>query len=277
MPARLIAILAANVLALFSLLYAAGIVPVVASRTAEPMLLIAHRGDMANHPENTLEAFLGAAELGADGIEMDVWQSASGTWWVMHDPTVDRMTTGSGRIADLTDAELSALRIDAGTGFEAADAGEHRVPTLAEALAVLDGYPGWRYVHLKDPSTTAAEDLGRALRDVEVRAPITVIAPSVDSARTLKGQSEHLRLIVLQDGLGMPEADPAIDGWLTMESRIIRPDIVSGRPYPVELYAAADDGPWDESDSLLRANRFNVHAYITNDLARARSVLWHSS
>ena len=80
MNSRAMVVLALNVCALLALLYGAGVIPPVAGRTTEPMLLIAHRGDMAHHPENTIEAFVAAAELGADGVEMDAWRSRSGTW-----------------------------------------------------------------------------------------------------------------------------------------------------------------------------------------------------
>ena len=65
-------------------------------------LIWAHRGASMQFPENTLAAFKRAAELGADGIELDVSLSADGRVVVMHDNTVDRTTDGHGEIADLT-------------------------------------------------------------------------------------------------------------------------------------------------------------------------------
>jgi len=65
-------------------------------------LIIAHRGDSANAPENTMAAFRLALEKGADGIELDVMLSADGVPVVIHDSTVDRTTNGSGRVRELT-------------------------------------------------------------------------------------------------------------------------------------------------------------------------------
>ena len=42
------------------------------------LLIIAHRGASADHPENTVEAFVGAREQGADWVELDVRQAADG-------------------------------------------------------------------------------------------------------------------------------------------------------------------------------------------------------
>jgi glycerophosphoryl diester phosphodiesterase len=85
-------------------------------------------------PQNTLAAFEKALEVGADGIEFDVRLSADGVPVVIHDATVDATTEGTGRVADMTLAQLKGL--DAGSSFDPAFAGE-RIPTLAEVLGAL--------------------------------------------------------------------------------------------------------------------------------------------
>lgn len=85
-------------------------------------LVYAHRGGAALRPENTIEAFDHGLECGADGLEFDVHLSHDGVVVVHHDDTLDRTTTGTGRVADRTASELAALQ----------------VPTLAQ---VLDRYP----------------------------------------------------------------------------------------------------------------------------------------
>ena len=90
-------------------------------------LIIAHRGDSAHRPENTLASFASALEQGADLVEFDIQLIKDGQVVVIHDATLDRTTSGNGRDADLTFEELRAL--DAGQG--------EQVPTLAELLAVL--------------------------------------------------------------------------------------------------------------------------------------------
>lgn len=76
---------------------------------------IAHRGGPALAPEETLEAFAKADEAGCDMFEYDVHITKDGHLIASHDPTVDRITTGQGRINDLTLAEIKAL--DAGAKF----------------------------------------------------------------------------------------------------------------------------------------------------------------
>lgn len=77
--------------------------------------VVAHRGDSAHYPENTLPAFESAYKMGVDVIETDVHLSKDGVLVIWHDPTLDRNTNGSGRIEDHTLEELKAL--DAGYTF----------------------------------------------------------------------------------------------------------------------------------------------------------------
>ena len=86
--------------------------------------LIAHRGGPAGAPESTLAAFRNAIAVGADWIEMDIRMTRDGTLVVMHDETVDRTTNGTGRVEDLTLAQIGAL--DAGDG--------ERVPTFDQVI-----------------------------------------------------------------------------------------------------------------------------------------------
>ncbi len=99
------------------------------------MLNIAHRGASGHAPENTLAAFRLAVEMGARFIETDLQLTRDARIVAMHDATVDRTTSGRGRVSKMTLAELRGL--DAGAWFLSDDGrsfkGE-RVPTLDEIL-----------------------------------------------------------------------------------------------------------------------------------------------
>ncbi len=96
------------------------------------VLRIGHRGAAGHEPENTLRSFERAIELGTDMIELDVQVCGTGELVVIHDETVDRTTDGSGQVKEMPFKELRAL--DAGKG--------ERIPTLDEALALLEGRAG---------------------------------------------------------------------------------------------------------------------------------------
>lgn len=97
-------------------------------------LNFAHRGASYEAPENTIAAFLLAAEVGADGIELDVQLSKDGEVVVIHDFSLETTTTGKGPVRSRTLAELQDL--DAGTWFDPIFA-EQRIPTLQEVVEAV--------------------------------------------------------------------------------------------------------------------------------------------
>src|SRR5215210_2416980 len=82
---------------------------------------LAHRGASEMAPENTMEAFRLGVEVGAGGLELDVHLTRDGRLVVIHDPTVDRTTGGTGAVAQMTLDEIRAL--DAGHEFTPDDLG----------------------------------------------------------------------------------------------------------------------------------------------------------
>lgn len=111
---------------------------------AGDIAVISHRGEHLNHPENTLAAYRAAIEAGADYFEVDVRTTLDGKLILMHDATVDRTTSGKGRISDLTFDQLRALR-----------AGGEIVPSFDEALQVARLGNAQVYVDAKAVSAAA--------------------------------------------------------------------------------------------------------------------------
>ena len=95
--------------------------------SADRPLIIGHRGAAADAPENTLAAFTLALAQGADGVALDVQLCADGVPIIIHDTTVDRTCDGTGRVADLSLAELRLLTID----------NDHPIPTLDDLFATF--------------------------------------------------------------------------------------------------------------------------------------------
>jgi glycerophosphoryl diester phosphodiesterase len=106
-----------------------------------PPAAIAHRGSRLLWPENTMESFSKAVDLGYRHLETDLHVTADGVVVCIHDPTVDRTTGGTGPVVSLTYDELSTL--DAGFRHRGPDGHDFRgkalrVPTLEE---VVDAFP----------------------------------------------------------------------------------------------------------------------------------------
>ena len=94
-------------------------------------LAIAHRGHSIEYPENTTTAYQKAIELGAEMIECDVNVTRDGVLVMIHDPTLDRTTNGTGRVNQASWEELQ--RLDAGGKFNPRFKGT-RIPLTRDTL-----------------------------------------------------------------------------------------------------------------------------------------------
>ncbi|HYE91481.1 MAG TPA: glycerophosphodiester phosphodiesterase family protein [Terriglobales bacterium] len=103
------------------------------SAAQKPALVAAHRGGALLWAENSLLAYRNALALGVDFLETDVHLTKDGEVVVLHDPTLERTTTGQGALRDHTFAQLAGVRLK---GADGAVTGEG-VPTLAQLLDLL--------------------------------------------------------------------------------------------------------------------------------------------
>lgn len=118
------------------LVLAIGLAAVGQSRGAGPApILAAHRGGAGLWPENSLLGFRSSISLGVDVLEFDLHLTADGEVVVIHDPTLERTTTGTGAVREARLGDLRALRLKARDGAVTGEA----VPTLAEVLALAAG------------------------------------------------------------------------------------------------------------------------------------------
>ncbi len=122
-------------------------------------LVIAHQGGKGLAPSSTMPAFQKARSLGVDVLEFDVHMTSDGHLVAIHDPTVDRTTDGSGKVNDMTLAEIK--RLDAGYSFQ----DEHgsypyrgkgvTIPTVEEIFSATSD-PDMLYIieikHTNDPA-----------------------------------------------------------------------------------------------------------------------------
>ena len=95
--------------------------------------LVAHRGSSIDRPECTIASTKRAIKSGATATEVDVRRTKDGVLVILHDNTLDRTTSGTGPLSDITYAELKAL--DAGSWFDKKYASQ-RVPRLSQVLSL---------------------------------------------------------------------------------------------------------------------------------------------
>lgn len=97
------------------------------------LVVIAHRGNHVNVPENTLASYKQAIIAGADYVELDLRTTKDGHLVVLHDSKVDRTTNGQGKISDMMLEEVKKLQV-----FNK-NWKTHRIPEFKEVLQTCKG------------------------------------------------------------------------------------------------------------------------------------------
>ena len=97
------------------------------------VIVIGHRGACTYAPENSLESFEKAIELGADLIELDVHLTGDREAVVIHDEKIDRTANGRGKVRDMSLETLRTFKLKSG----------EKIPTLAEVLERFSGQCGF--------------------------------------------------------------------------------------------------------------------------------------
>lgn len=226
--------------------------------------VVAHRGNRAHAPENTVEAFTQALALGVDAIEFDVHLSRDGVPMVIHDPTLERTTDARGDVRSFTAGELR--RIDAGARFSA-DGGRtfpYRgrgigVPTLEEVLALTRDLPliiELKTVEASLPALALLERLGAFTRVLVGSFLDAALVPFQHAGVPVSGGSGALRRLYLPAALRSraPRSLP-------FQSMCV-PRFHKGLPLPVRGFAR-----------VMRAVGGTSHVWTVNDPSRARR-LW---
>ena len=99
------------------------------------VLVVSHRADWRNAPENSLQAIKNCMAMGVDMVEIDLKKTKDGQLILLHDKTIDRTTTGKGNPEDYTLAELRQFRLRNGAGHKT----DHVIPTFEEVMTLCKG------------------------------------------------------------------------------------------------------------------------------------------
>ena len=136
-------------------------------------LVIAHAGGDQDYPHSTIYAYAQAAAVGADILELDVQLTADGVLVVQHDDTVDRTTETTGRVAELTLAEIQEL--DNAHWFLPGRWGDQSQPDeeyifRGVRLGTVEPPPGFEPDDFAVPTfREVAERFGHHVLDVEIK------------------------------------------------------------------------------------------------------------
>ncbi|MCX7363962.1 MAG: glycerophosphodiester phosphodiesterase family protein [Alphaproteobacteria bacterium] len=112
--------------------------------------IVGHRGARNLWPENSLDGFVRTRALGIEAVEFDIHPTRDGGLVVIHDPTLDRTTEGTGLVKDLTIGQLGRTKLKGGNG--------EGIPSLDSVLDVFEGSAVELHIEIK---TDAEQRTGR--------------------------------------------------------------------------------------------------------------------
>lgn len=253
-------------------------------RSGQRPRVMGHRGAAGVAPENTLVSFRAAVDAGADVLEMDVHATRDGRIVVIHDPTVDRTTDGTGEVRGLTWDELQQL--DASARFAPLPGeiavpftGPQRVPLFDE---VLEAFPGGLFnVEIKqgepalEEAVLAVIDRHQARSRVLLAAEHAVIARRIRAAAgdVLGGMSAedvYGFLTALDDPAYVPPAFalqvPATFGDMAIVTEVT---VARAHALGMEVHVWTIDDPTE----MTRLLDLGVDGLITNVPHRAVAVV----
>ncbi len=223
-----------------------------------PAIGFAHRGARALERDNTLEAFRRALELGATGLESDVWTTADGQAVLDHDGWTSRWPLVRRRIAAVSRAQLPG-----------------HVPSLAELVALAG--PGVELsVDVKDPA--AIEAVWAALSSHQEPARVWLVHPSLELLSRWRRERPGVRYV---NSVRLSEVRGDLDGWLA-RAAAAGVDAVNLRhsEWTAERVASAHRHglrafAWDaqRSKHLERVLDFGVDAVYSDHVGRMMAAL----
>ena len=201
-------------------------------------MVAAHRGGALLWPENSLLAYRNALALGVDFLETDVHLTADGEVIVLHDPTLDRTTTGRGAVRDVKLAELVGVRLRAADGVATT---EH-VPTLRELLDLMRPSSARLLLEIKvgpgrQPYAGIEEKVLAHVRDAGFADRVLIMAFEDDTLRRVRTLDPRVRTVLLVSRTRAERAPSPRDvvRWVTavgandlgIDHRALTPDIVT--------------------------------------------------
>ena len=176
--------------------------------TSEPQQFIAHRGFSSVYPENTMPAIKGAIDKGFYGVEFDIHTTKDGVWILNHDSDIDKMTDGSGEIADMTFEELQKFNIDNGNGIE-----KHsglKLPSLDDALDIISKSSVVPFIEIKGYDPVAFKKLIDTVNNYKLLQKAVIISFDMEALLGIREINKDIKLMYLTNNLTKEDVDTCI-------------------------------------------------------------------
>lgn len=240
------------------------------------IMIVGHRGEPKNHPENTLQSFEACIQIQA-GFELDVRRTKDGHLVVLHDATLDRTTDGKGKVEDIVLADLKKL--DAGSKFDAKFAGK-RVPELHEVFSAFGKHlrkDDIICIDLKINDGKVEADVVKLAKDASVLDKCLFIGAAIENAevrqrvRTADAKAHVACLADKQEGLAASLEDKNSD-WAYVRFIPTEEQMKAIRKAGKKVILVGPLVMGKEPENWKKAAAFGVDALLTDYPREAREI-----
>lgn len=235
------------------------------------VLVVAHRGDWRNWPENSLPAFDAAIKAGADIIELDLKMTKDSVLVICHDALVDRTTNGKGRVEDMTYDSIQTLVLKAGHGVKTT----LHMPTLEQALlickdrAVVNIDKGYEYydqalevcnrLGVTNQVLIKGKSMPADVRDKFARHDRNMMYMPI--IEILKPKGRKLYEAYRQPGMRPMAYEVNWEQWSPEVEKVLKDIVASGSKLWVNSLWASQNGGWDD-DAAYTGNPDDVYGKL---------------
>jgi glycerophosphoryl diester phosphodiesterase len=209
------------------------------------IMVIAHRGDHTLAPENSLLSIQNAIKDGADYVELDIRTTQDSQLVLMHDATVDRMTNGHGKIAEMKFDSIRNLKL---YNKNVPISDTLVVPTFEEALAICKNkiniyldfknadvkkvYEAIQAAHMQDQMVVY---INTPMQYVEWRKQVPSMPLILSLSAKVKDSTEMFKY------LSSVNIDILDGNWNEYTQETVRASLSKGVPVWADMQAAIED------------------------------------
>lgn len=148
---------------------------IAANTLTKTPLVIGHRGNPTQAPENSISSYLKAIENGADVVETDIQLSSDKQIIVMHDSTIDRTTNGSGSIHSMTLAQLKQYHLWGDNDKYKSTYPNEKIPTFEELLVAVKPTSGKIFIEIKTGDSNIVQPMVNLIKKHDMESKVSVI------------------------------------------------------------------------------------------------------
>lgn len=245
---------------------------VLGSAINEDILVTAHRGYSAVYPENTMAAFIGAVEIGADCMELDVQQTKDGEIVVMHDSNLKRTTGVDG---DIWATDYEELRyLDVGS-WKDVKYKEETIPTLEQVLKYARGKIRVN-IELKPTGheTNFEKQVLEIIEKTHTEKMVYVSSMKYECLETVKSLNPDVKTIYITSvSFGNYKELEAADGYSVEASMLTQKFVNKAHANGKEVHV------WtvNKEESMTEVMKLDIDAIITDKPEVAKTLIYKKS